>query len=154
MATDDSDAADTGTPCSSCPYRADVPSGVWDWDEYEKLRRYDEDPANPDKAIEVIGEVFLCHQPVGSPEAVCRGWAEVHYDTPAVRMAMITGKIDPDTLTDPRPGVTLFPSGATAADHGQAEIDSPSAAARSTITKVARRRRNTALRLTTNGDTK
>ena len=25
-------------PCSSCPYRKDVPSGVWAHHEYEKLR--------------------------------------------------------------------------------------------------------------------
>nr|WP_280343300.1 DUF6283 family protein [Nocardia neocaledoniensis] len=27
-------------PCVSCPYRRDVPSGVWDFGEYEKLRGY------------------------------------------------------------------------------------------------------------------
>lgn len=26
------------TPCASCPYRKDVPSGVWEASEYEKLR--------------------------------------------------------------------------------------------------------------------
>ncbi|MEV6909068.1 DUF6283 family protein [Amycolatopsis sp. NPDC051071] len=30
-------------PCRSCPYRRDVPSGVWDISEYEKLARYDRD---------------------------------------------------------------------------------------------------------------
>ena len=28
-------------PCASCPYRCDVPSGVWHPDEYAKLEVYD-----------------------------------------------------------------------------------------------------------------
>lgn len=124
------------TPCASCPYRTDVPSGVWHYDEYEKLRAYDEDPNDPDKAIAAIGQVFLCHQPIEDAQAVCRGWAEVHYDTPAVRMTMLTGTIDPETLREPPPGIEFFPSGAAAADHGQAEIDAPGVKAHDAITKV------------------
>ena len=29
------------SPCGSCPYRQDVPSGVWAASEYEKLPAYD-----------------------------------------------------------------------------------------------------------------
>lgn len=28
-------------PCASCPYRRDVPEGVWHPEEYSKLRAYD-----------------------------------------------------------------------------------------------------------------
>ena len=134
------------TPCASCPYRTDVPSGVWHYDEYEKLRAYDEDPGDPDKAIAAIGHVFLCHQPVEDAQAVCRGWAEVHYDTPAVRMAMMTGAIDPETLREPPEGVTFFPSGAAAADHGQEHIDAPDDGACAAIDKVERLRESAARR--------
>lgn len=125
------------TPCASCPYRKDVPSGVWDWEEYEKLRQYDEDPTDPTRAI---GHVFLCHQPIENRQAVCRGWVEVHYDTIPVRMAMASGAVDPATVQEPPPGVELFESGAAAADHGQAEIETPCDDARSVMAKIEARR--------------
>jgi hypothetical protein len=43
-------------PCGSCPYRRDVPSGVWDAAEYEKLPRYDGPMADQPARL------FLCHQ--------------------------------------------------------------------------------------------
>lgn len=46
-------------PCGSCPYRRDVPSGIWSEEEYDKLPQYDlptgDQPPN----------VFLCHQQNG-----------------------------------------------------------------------------------------
>jgi hypothetical protein len=36
-------AAPTKYPCPSCPYRKDVPSGVWAPEEYDKLPAYDND---------------------------------------------------------------------------------------------------------------
>lgn len=44
------------SPCSSCPYRRDVPSGLWGANEYAKLRDYD----NPTWA-QPPG-IFQCHQ--------------------------------------------------------------------------------------------
>jgi hypothetical protein len=120
------------TPCASCPYRRDVPSGVWDASEYEKLPRYDGDPAfqNP--------RAFDCHQADGH---LCAGWLGHRdpYDLLAVRIGILHGTIDPacvDYTTD----VPLFASGAEAAAHGMREIAHPGPKARTTIDKVLRRR--------------
>lgn len=37
-------------PCHSCPYRRDVPSGVWATEEYDKLLPYDADTASQPSA--------------------------------------------------------------------------------------------------------
>ncbi|WP_354574206.1 DUF6283 family protein [Frigoribacterium sp. UYMn621] len=53
------------SPCASCPFRVNVPSGIWGPEEYEKLPRYDGD---------MVGQspkAFACHQFDGpSPAAV------------------------------------------------------------------------------------
>ncbi|WP_336794377.1 DUF6283 family protein [Gordonia malaquae] len=49
-------------PCESCPYRRDVPSGVWAESEYEKLRAYDAPTG------EQPVRLFLCHQYDGVSE--------------------------------------------------------------------------------------
>ena len=43
-------------PCDSCPYRQDVPSGIWAASEYAKLPAYDA-PTCAQSA-----RLFLCHQ--------------------------------------------------------------------------------------------
>jgi Family of unknown function (DUF6283) len=117
-------------PCSSCPYRRDVPSGVWDYDEYEKLRPYDaETPQQPFNG-------FSCH---ATPEYYCNGWALCHtsrghtYDLIALRF-------DPETAGGelPEPHVPLFGSAAEAADHGQRECAAPGDGAVAAIEKLTR----------------
>lgn len=115
-------------PCSACPYRTDVPSGVWSRDEYDKLRRYDvETPFQPARG-------FSCH---ATPDFYCHGWAMVHtsrgsaYDVLALR-------IDPPTEWPDPSGVELFDSGAEAADHGQRDADSPDMTAVVAIEKLVR----------------
>lgn len=63
-------------PCASCPYRRDVPSGVWHPDEYTKLRRYDEDTSQQPAGL------FICHQTDAENDArrVCAGWVGCHGD--------------------------------------------------------------------------
>lgn len=99
-------------PCSSCPYRCDVPSGVWAENEYEKLRRYDEPTyAQP-------REAFACH---ATPEHLCHGWAVVHgWELLALRLLGTRGPVEL-----PEPFVALFRSGNEAADHGMADIEAP-----------------------------
>lgn len=102
-------------PCTACPYRRDVPSGIWAHHEYEKLREYD----NP--TGEQPFSVFLCH---ATPEHLCHGWAVVHsnrgheYELVALRISP-AGPI-------PEPGVPLLASGNEAADWGQRDVDHPS----------------------------
>lgn len=102
-------------PCLACPYRTDVPSGVWSYHEYEKLRPYDEETMSQPFAP------FMCH---ATPEAFCNGWAVVHssrgneFDLIALRI----GRVVP-----PEPSnISLFSSGNEAADHGQADLEDPS----------------------------
>ncbi len=123
-------------PCGSCPYRRDVPSGVWTEGEYHKLPPYDEETfAQP------LG-IFLCHQQDGR---VCAGWAGCHdmTHTLAVRMSLIAGSLshdDHDLLLDYATSVPLFSSGQEAAQHGLAEIASPGHKARRTIDKLLKKR--------------
>ncbi|MBQ0896750.1 hypothetical protein KBX37_27275 [Micromonospora sp. U56] len=118
-------------PCGTCPYRRDVPSGVWDASEYSKLPDYDQPTALQPPGL------FLCHQADGR---VCAGWAGCH-DTDnllALRLAALHA-MDPDEVTATRDyvcPVPLFDSGAAAAAHGMAGIDNPDARARRAIHRL------------------
>lgn len=123
-------------PCGSCPYRRDVPSGVWAEEEYAKLPQYD------GPTFDQPPGVFMCHQQDGR---ICAGWAGCHdmYESMAVRLAVLDGRIkedDVDALLDYTTPTPLFASGVEAAAHGRAEIESPSARARKTVDKLEARR--------------
>jgi hypothetical protein len=122
------------SPCASCPYRQDTPSGVWAETEYEKLRAYD--GSTGQQAEHGAWGVFLCHNDPG--ESVCAGWAALaDVDTLALRMAR---RMDPDVdvraCLDYSTDVPLWPSGAAAAEHGQREIEAPSDKALGTVRKI------------------
>lgn len=124
-------------PCGSCPYRRDVPSGVWDPSEYEKLPRYDGD------LIEQPPSVFMCHQQDGR---LCGGWVGCHdmYDNLGLRFAAADRRISPDDLTavlDYTTTVPLFGSGAEAAAHGLADVEQPTPQATRVIDKLETKRR-------------
>jgi len=127
-------------PCPTCPYATGTPPGVWDASEYRKLAGYDD---QPDGDVPELA-VFLCHQtkargrPADAPGLVCRGWLAVHPDSIAVRLAVVTGQIDPN---EPHrdPGVAVYPSGAEAAAAGLAAINEPPPAAQAAIDKLLRR---------------
>lgn len=120
-------------PCESCPYRQDVPSGVWAPEEYQKLSGYDRDtPFQPTG-------VFRCHQRNGR---VCAGWAGCHDGVHllALRLAGRDGTMtaaDVDATIDYVSPVPLFASGAEAAAHGLAEVDRPGVAAARMISKLS-----------------
>lgn len=128
-------------PCASCPYRRDVPSGVWHPEEYAKLPAYDRDtPSQPT-------QVFLCHQQDATSDRkrVCAGWAGCHDGRHllSLRFAVMTGNMTPeavDATLDYRSPVRLFRSGAEAARHGLAEVERPGDKAVETMGKIARRR--------------
>lgn len=115
-------------PCSSCPYRRDVPSGVWAFEEYEKLRDYDA-PTGSQPFAE-----FGCH---ATPTALCHGWAVVHsnrgreFELLALRLHGYP--------PIPPPGVPLFGSGEEAADHGQRDIERPTEEATTTVDRLLRK---------------
>lgn len=76
----------------------------------------------------------MCH---ATPEHLCHGWVVVHtsrgheHDLLALRMIGY-----PDI---PEPTVDLFASGNEAADHGQAEVETPSAEATSAVERLTRK---------------
>lgn len=115
------------TPCPQCPYRRDVPSGIWSEEEYDKLRPYDNETfAQPFNG-------FSCH---ATPQRFCHGWAVVHtsrgqrFDLIALRFANV-----PEI---PPAAVPLFGSGNEAADHGMAKIEEPDLDARIAVDKLRR----------------
>ncbi len=115
------------SPCDACPYRKDVPSGVWHHDEYEKLRPYDnptpEQPFAP----------FACH---ATPKHYCHGWAVVHTNR-GHEFDLIALRIHPCHV--PPAAVPLFESGNAAADHGQKDVKKPSPAAVKVSTTLVKR---------------
>lgn len=120
-------------PCKSCPYRQDVPSGVWSADEYVKLPKYDGEIL--DQALAGCGGLFLCHQQDGN---LCAGWLATHgpHNLLALRLhgAEVTGDV-----WNYATHVPVFRSGAEAAAHGVARIKKPDRRAKSTIDRLSRK---------------
>lgn len=109
------------SPFGSCPYRRDVPAGVWDTTEYDKLARYDGETWQQSPAL------FLCHQRDGH---LCAGWIACH----GVRhlLALRLSPVDPSVYSYRSP-TPVFASGADARDHGLSGIASPDVRARKVI---------------------
>lgn len=129
-------AAPAKAPCISCPYRRDVPSGVWSASEYEKLPPYDLDTPNQPMAA------FFCHQQDGR---ICAGWVGCHDagSLLSLRIAPLTGTMtrnEVEACYDYVSPVPLFGSGVEAAEHGMAEIDAPSERAMRVVEKIVDRR--------------
>jgi uncharacterized protein DUF6283 len=128
-------------PCKTCPYREDVPAGVWAESEYAKLEAYDQETAYQPPRL------FLCHQNDRFDERVrvCSGWAGCHDGDHlmALRVAALTGEITPETAEAVRDYVSpvpLFASGAEAAAHGRSGIEHPGLGAVLAIRKIERKR--------------
>lgn len=115
-------------PCGSCPYRKDVPSGVWAAEEYHKLPQYD--GGTLEQVMKGAIGLFMCHQRDG---CLCGGWLQTHdaYELAALRM----NAVDPAAY-DYQSDVETFASGEEAMMHGMAEIDTPSDAALALIAKI------------------
>jgi hypothetical protein len=124
-------------PCGSCPYRRDVPSGIWHKSEYDKLPLYD------GETWEQSQNLFLCHQKDGK---ICAGWLGCHgpEELLAIRLAVQFGRqaIDPAVFKY-RTDVPLFSSGAEARAHGIQAIKQPRAEAQKMISGLLRKRRIT-----------
>ena len=118
-------------PCGSCPYRKDVPSGVWDAAEYDKLLVYDEDILT--QLMRRAG-AFMCHQKDGN---LCAGWLACHRDNLAT-LRIGWEKYDPTTFTY-ETTVPVFASGAEAREHGLKDIAEPGDKARKTMGKLMRK---------------
>lgn len=105
-------------PCNTCPYRRDVPSGVWSVEEYEKLREFDRPMADQPQ------HAFACH---ATPEHYCSGWGAVGgFDMLALRVRACAGHPAEWDGVIPEPSTALFASHTEAADHGMRDVDAPS----------------------------
>lgn len=122
----------SAAPCGTCPYRRDVPAGIWDASEYDKLPRYD--GGTIDQLMAGGVGLFFCHQNDGH---LCAGWAGCH-DTDEL-LALRMHPVDPSTFGYVSP-VPLFDSGAEAAAHGLSGVDAPDDSARRAIAKLQARR--------------
>lgn len=122
-------------PCESCPYRQDVPSGVWAREEYDKLPAYDHDTA-----FQPVG-AFECHYQVNR---LCAGWVACH-DMEAslsMRFLVLNGGISVDgyeSCLDYETDVPVFSSGAEARAHGVKDIQRPGLSARKVQEKIVRK---------------
>ncbi len=110
--------------CAFCPYRRDVPPGVWHPEEYEKLRGYD--AFTPEQPL----AVFMCHS---GPDLACHGWAVVHTSRGHSRDLLALRLRPPREI--PAASTELFGSAEEAADYGQQEMD---VRARAAIEKMVR----------------
>ena len=129
------------SPCTSCPYRKDVPSGVWHFDEYEKLREYDNVEIHADGSVQGALMPFLCHHTFDMPmETVCRGWLTVHQESVAVRLAVLKGAVTVEEVYAEVPE-KLYATGNEAADFGQKKIEQPSRKARTVISRLLRNKK-------------
>ena len=121
-------------PCKSCPYRQDVPSGVWHAEEYDKLPLYDGEIV--EQVMKGGTALFICHQDDG---CLCAGWLATHGTDNLVALRLHGGLVTEDVWTYESP-VPVFSSGAEAAAHGKAEIEEPGEKAQRTITRLVRKR--------------
>lgn len=119
-------------PCKSCPYRQDVPSGVWHESEYEKLPKYDGDII--DQLTNGGAGVFMCHQGTGE---MCAGWVATHGAENLLALRLASEEIAAEVWTYRSP-VPVFESGQEAADHGKKEIKKPSDKAERVIERLLR----------------
>jgi hypothetical protein len=121
-------------PCKSCPYRKDVPSGVWAEEEYEKLPGYDG---------EIIDQIqnggtalFLCHQKDG---CLCAGWLATHGTDNLLALRLHSGSVTPD-VWGYKTDVPCFASGQEACDHGRRDIEQPGPKAGKIIDQLVRKK--------------
>lgn len=124
------------SPCPSCPYRLNAPSGVWAASEYERLPDYDGETTEQVYAGALA--LFHCHS---TPLALCAGWVGHRdpHDLLALRLGVAAGAADPSCLSY-RTRVPLWPTGAAAAEHGLRDVAAPGRAAVEAIRKVSRLR--------------
>jgi len=118
-------------PCTSCPYRRDVPSGIWASEEYDKIVQFDQETMFQPPAI------FLCHQADG---CLCRGWLDTHGPgLLALRLACARGTVDHEAVNkafDEGPAVPVFKTAAQAAKHGRRAINRPGRKAKALADKI------------------
>jgi hypothetical protein len=121
------------SPCKTCPYRRDVPSGLWAKEEYKKLPTYDGEVFEQLEK-NALGR-FDCHQRDGH---MCAGWIAVHGAANLLALRL-TRNVAPEVFEYKSP-VPVFGSGAEAAKHGMRDIKKPGPEALKAIARLNRKR--------------
>lgn len=121
-------------PCKTCPYRRDVPSGVWVKEEYEKLKTYDGEIG--EQMMKGATAVFLCHQ---RDNNLCAGWIATHGADTLLAVRLHSKYIDP-SVYEYKTATPVFKTGVEAAKHGMRDVRRPKAAARTAVERLARKR--------------
>ncbi len=121
-------------PCRSCPYRRDVPSGVWAASEYDKLPGYDGEIMQ--QIAHGCTGLFMCHQRDGR---LCAGWVGAHGPENLLALRLHGATVAPSVWEYVSP-VPLFASGAAAAAHGRRKIARPDVDAQRVIGRLLRKR--------------
>lgn len=119
-------------PCGSCPYRKDVPAGIWDASEYAKLPAYDAE------TWQQPPQIFMCHQLDG---CICGGWLLTHDRDHLLALRIHERSLDP-LVWNYASEVPVFDTGSEAAAHGCSGIEKPSAEAQRKIAGLVRQRAN------------
>lgn len=120
-------------PCKSCPYRQDVPPGVWAAEEYEKLPGYDGEMI--DQITAGATGLFMCHQRDGN---LCAGWVAAHGSDNLLALRLSARKVK-DEVWGYKSPIPVFSSGQEACDHGKSGIEKPDTRAKRMIDRLVRK---------------
>jgi len=120
-------------PCKSCPYRTDVPSGVWAAHEYTKLPHYDGTIMKQLKSGKATA-AFMCHQNDGK---LCAGWVGCHGATNLLALRL-SDNVHTSVWRYQSP-VPLFKSGKEESAHGKRDIRRPGERARNMVVRLMKK---------------
>jgi len=110
-------------PCQECPWKVDAEAGKFPTCRYEQLTAT---AGAPGAEVWLDAPIFACHKSPEGGERACAGWlATVGRDHLGIRMAVITGRLDPVAL-DPGEGwPELHPTYAAMAIANGVDPDDP-----------------------------
>jgi hypothetical protein len=83
-------------PCAECPFRRDTASGMFPACRYEALR---ETAGERGAEAALNAPLFACHKSPEGREEACAGWLAVcGIEHLGVRLAVLTGRLEPEHL--------------------------------------------------------
>ena len=93
-------------PCTECPFRRDTEPGMFPACRYDALR---ETAGEPGREAPIGAPMFACHKSPEGREEACAGWLAVSgIEHLGVRMAVITGRLEPENLQPGHDWPSLF----------------------------------------------
>jgi len=84
-------------PCGECPWRTDQPAGRFPPERYEALRETSQ--TRRGGSAPLGSAMFACHKTAEGKEIACAGWLAIEgAGHVGVRVAVVTGGLDPEAL--------------------------------------------------------